>query len=64
VVGTLSSIFVYCPFCGEKFEAVIDASFGDADYVEDCPVCCRPINMHLHTDENGEIDDFSADRDD
>ena len=46
----LDSIHITCPFCGERFEAVVDGSGGDADYVEDCPVCCRPITLHLSTD--------------
>jgi hypothetical protein len=37
----------------ERFQALADASEGDADYVEDCPVCCRPIAMHQHVDEAG-----------
>ncbi len=48
----LDSIPIACPFCGERFEAVVDASGGDAEYVEDCPVCCRPITLHLSTDGN------------
>ncbi|MCB1552474.1 MAG: CPXCG motif-containing cysteine-rich protein [Xanthomonadales bacterium] len=48
----LDSQFVRCPWCGERFEALIDASAGDADYTEDCPVCCRPIAMHLHGDDD------------
>lgn len=53
---------ITCPYCGERFEAIVDASAGDADYVEDCPVCCRPILLHLH----GGDDEFrlDAERDD
>ena len=42
-----------CPYCGEAVEAVLDLSGGDQSYIEDCPVCCRPINFHLqvHDDE-------------
>jgi hypothetical protein len=46
----LDSVHIRCPFCGERFEAVVDASGGDADYIEDCPVCCRPIALHLSAD--------------
>ena len=53
-----------CPFCGERFEAVVDASGGDADYIEDCPVCCRPITMRLRTDGDGDVAGLDADRDD
>jgi hypothetical protein len=32
-----------CPYCGEVIELQIDDGGGaHQDYVEDCPVCCRP----------------------
>lgn len=49
----LDSLSVHCPYCGERFEALVDASGGDAQYVEDCPVCCRPIELHLRLDGEG-----------
>jgi hypothetical protein len=57
------TIRIRCPFCGEPFEAIVDASAGDAEYVEDCPVCCRPIEMRLHVDGAGGVDGLEADRD-
>ncbi len=39
-----------CPYCGEPAEAVIDLSGGDQQYIEDCPVCCRPVVFTLQTD--------------
>lgn len=54
---------IRCPHCGERFEALIDASGGDSDYVEDCPVCCKPIMMHCRTDGNGEFDGLDAEQD-
>ncbi|MEB0043396.1 MULTISPECIES: CPXCG motif-containing cysteine-rich protein [unclassified Pseudomonas] len=39
-----------CPYCGESVEAVLDLSGGDQSYIEDCPVCCRPIVFDLQTD--------------
>ncbi|HLD66416.1 MAG TPA: CPXCG motif-containing cysteine-rich protein [Pseudomonas sp.] len=39
-----------CPYCGEPVEAVLDLSGGDQQYVEDCPVCCRPILFDLRSD--------------
>lgn len=42
-----------CPWCGERFETLVDASAGDADYVEDCPVCCHPIEMQLSVVDDG-----------
>ena len=39
-----------CPYCGEQAEAVLDLSAGDQTYIEDCPVCYRPIVFTLQTD--------------
>lgn len=39
-----------CPYCGERCEAVLDLSGGDQVYIEDCPVCCRPILFDLRGD--------------
>jgi transcription elongation factor Elf1 len=38
---------VDCPYCGESIEVSVDLSAGDQSYVEDCQVCCRPIEMRL-----------------
>ena len=44
---------VQCPYCGEPFETGADSSAGPCIYVEDCQVCCQPIEMELLTDEDG-----------
>lgn len=32
-----------CPYCGEPVELLVDPGSGSRqEYVEDCPVCCRP----------------------
>lgn len=49
----LDQCTIHCPWCGERFQALADASEGDAEYVEDCPVCCRPITMRQRVDETG-----------
>ena len=36
---------ISCPYCGETIEIVIDVSAGSQSYVEDCQVCCRPMNV-------------------
>ena len=46
---------VQCPYCGESFEASVDPSAGDQHYVEDCYVCCRPIEFHLTVGTDHEI---------
>ena len=33
----------------------IDVSAGTSqDYVEDCPVCCHPMRLHVAIDPDGE----------
>ncbi|HUF82272.1 MAG TPA: CPXCG motif-containing cysteine-rich protein [Burkholderiales bacterium] len=49
----LDQCTIRCPWCGEHFQALADASEGDAEYVEDCPVCCHPITMRQRVDETG-----------
>ncbi|MGK0499337.1 MAG: hypothetical protein ACJAYG_000974 [Oceanicoccus sp.] len=42
----LLSLKVDCPYCGERFEALVDSSEAGNEYTEDCYVCCRPIIFH------------------
>ncbi len=43
----LIEIDVTCPHCGEVFALQIDTSQGDHSMVEDCSVCCRPIELSI-----------------
>jgi transposase-like protein len=48
---------VTCPYCGEPVTLELDAGSGEAqEYVEDCPVCCRPWQVHVHYDATGAAD--------
>lgn len=44
---------VRCPYCGEGFDTLIDASGGAATYIEDCRVCCQPVEFELRVDAQG-----------
>jgi len=41
---------IQCPYCGESIDIVIDDSVDHQQYVEDCSVCCRPINIDVTVD--------------
>jgi hypothetical protein len=44
-----------CDACGEEIEIVLDLSAGKSQqYVEDCPVCCRPNVIHVEIEDDGE----------
>lgn len=49
----LTSIEAACPYCGEIIELLIDELAGEQRYVEDCQVCCRPIEVAVSLDEDG-----------
>jgi hypothetical protein len=43
-----------CSACGEEIVIHPDVSAGKSqDYVEDCPVCCRPNVIHVEIHEDG-----------
>ncbi len=52
--------FFTCPYCGEEISFVLDLSAGSQSYIEDCEVCCRPIEIHYEV-EGDELSNFSAD---
>jgi hypothetical protein len=48
--GGVQFHLVECPYCGESFETPVDTSSGSARYVEDCQICCQPIEFRLEVD--------------
>jgi transcription elongation factor Elf1 len=51
---------VTCPFCGETITLLVDASAGTQEYIEDCQVCCRPMQVSIAADD-GEVDELRVD---
>ncbi len=50
----LDETIIDCPYCGEAQTLLVDASAGDARYIEDCQVCCQPMRVSVslfHPDE-------------
>jgi len=44
-----------CDSCGEEIVVPLDVSAGDRqEYVEDCPVCCHPMTLHVEIGDDGE----------
>jgi len=45
-----------CDACGEEIVIPVDPSMGmSQEFVEDCPVCCRPNVVHIEIAEDGEM---------
>ncbi len=51
----LETITLACPYCGESFATSVDLSGGSQRYVEDCAVCCRPIEVSLRVDGEDQL---------
>jgi phage terminase large subunit GpA-like protein len=58
-MSLLAEYEIQCPHCGESFSITIDTSQGDHGMIEDCTVCCRPIQLTIQC-EPGEIVDVSV----
>jgi transcription elongation factor Elf1 len=56
----LEAITIDCPYCGESFSTQIDLSAGSQHYVEDCAVCCRPIEIALRVDDDDGLLEIST----
>jgi hypothetical protein len=48
-------VAVQCPYCGERFETAVDLSAGSFSYVEDCQICCQPIELAGAVDAAGAL---------
>ncbi|MBE9396240.1 CPXCG motif-containing cysteine-rich protein [Pontibacterium sp. N1Y112] len=42
-----------CPYCGEIITLLVDCSESKQQYIEDCEVCCRPMNVSVIIDHEG-----------
>ncbi|HSJ23239.1 MAG TPA: CPXCG motif-containing cysteine-rich protein [Longimicrobiales bacterium] len=46
--------WVECPHCGEENELAVDPGGGILQqYIEDCEVCCRPMQLTVTWDDEG-----------
>ena len=63
-VGTGSTEFttIECPYCWQHYETQVDLTAGSASYVEDCQVCCQPIELAVVVDDEGRLEAVGAQR--
>ncbi|WP_298533026.1 CPXCG motif-containing cysteine-rich protein [uncultured Algibacter sp.] len=52
--------FFTCPYCWEHISMLLDNSILKQKYIEDCEVCCNPIQVSVSF-ESSELLDFQAD---
>ncbi len=51
--------FFQCPYCWEQISMLLDNSIPNQTYVEDCEVCCNPIEITT-VFLNKELQSFTA----
>tara|TARA_R110000850_G_scaffold244768_1_gene369572 strand:- start:5402 stop:5584 length:183 start_codon:yes stop_codon:yes gene_type:complete len=51
--------FFQCPYCWEEISMLLDASIAKQTYIEDCEVCCNPIELTV-VFRDGELLQFEA----
>jgi len=44
---------ISCPYCGEAITILVDNSIEAQQYIEDCQVCCRPIDIRVRVSADG-----------
>ena len=44
---------VHCPYCWEPITVLLNPEDVGQEYIEDCQVCCRPIEFYLSEDGMG-----------
>ena len=52
-----------CPHCWESITLTLDLSVPEQSYIEDCPVCCKPLIVS-YTVDNGDVAEFNVEASD
>jgi hypothetical protein len=61
-VELLVEVIADCACCGEPMSLEVDTSIEEQSYFEDCPVCCRPLEIFVRC-RPGEVLSLSASAD-
>jgi len=51
--------YFQCPYCWEEISMLLDTSITQQTYIEDCEVCCNPIEVYSQF-TNQELVGFEA----
>jgi hypothetical protein len=56
----MAGVTAQCPYCGEEVEVTVDDLGASSEqYVEDCPVCCRPWDVSVERTEGDAEEEVS-----
>lgn len=60
--GLAEFVTVDCPYCGERYPTPVDLTGGSFRYVEDCQICCQPIELAVEVGATGRLERWNARR--
>ncbi len=49
-----------CPHCWETITVTLDLSVPEQSYIEDCPVCCKPMIV-AYSAHSGALEELRVD---
>ncbi|GAB4516491.1 MAG: hypothetical protein OHK0046_21940 [Anaerolineae bacterium] len=52
--------YFLCPYCWQEISMLLDTTVDGQSYIEDCEICCNPIEINYSVDDYGEISSFDA----
>lgn len=55
-------VSVQCPYCWETYGVPIDLTAGTQTQIEDCQVCCQPIEFAIRVRRDGSLRGVKARR--
>lgn len=55
----MEEYYFSCPYCWQNISMLLDSSVSKQSYIEDCEVCCNPIQVSVEF-FNAELIDFQA----
>jgi hypothetical protein len=47
--------FFQCPYCWEEISMLVDTSVQYQSYIEDCEVCCNPIQISVSCEDHSVV---------
>jgi hypothetical protein len=53
MINQLIEVPLQCPYCWEEITLLVDGSIETQEYIEDCEVCCRPIDFSVEINDDG-----------
>ena len=44
-----------CPYCWEVYSLVMESEADTVELIEDCQICCHPIQLRMETAKDGQV---------